>query len=127
MREHDKNVGGTPRTRRAEVPADFGIAHPLPGRTGEPVRDTRGEEAVLDALLGAGYTPAPEELGRLNQLLRSLRHAGSTADEPAAPARSYTALNAPRGIINTGLVHGGQHVTDIAASGDRVRGADDDR
>ncbi|MEE1745616.1 MULTISPECIES: hypothetical protein [unclassified Streptomyces] len=126
MREHDKNVGGAPRTRRAEVPADFGITHPLPGRTGEPERDTRGEEAVLDALLGAGYTPAPEELGRLDHLIRSLRRAGSIADEPGAPARSYTALNAPRGIINTGLVHGGQHVTDIAASGDRARGADDD-
>ncbi|MFD7622334.1 hypothetical protein [Streptomyces sp. NPDC059802] len=125
MREHDKSVGGTHRAPRADVPADFGLAHPLPGRTGEPERDDHGEEAVLDALHRAGYTPAPEELGRLSALLRSLRRAGSTAEGPAAATRSYTALNAPRGVINTGLVHGGQHVTDIAVSGDYVRGVDD--
>ncbi|MFE6668255.1 hypothetical protein ACFVFH_32460 [Streptomyces sp. NPDC057697] len=127
MREHDRNAGGAARARRAEVPADFGIVHPLPGPAREPERDAHGEDAVLDALLGAGYTPAPEELDRLNRLLRSLRRTGATGAEPPAPARTYTALNAPRGIINTGLVHGGQHVTDSAAAGDRVRGADDER
>ncbi|MET9658012.1 hypothetical protein [Streptomyces sp. NPDC006510] len=47
MREHDQNVGGTHRARRADVPADFGITHPLPGRTGEVERDDSAEEAVL--------------------------------------------------------------------------------
>ncbi|MEL5956418.1 hypothetical protein AADR41_16895 [Streptomyces sp. CLV115] len=108
------------------MPADLGIIHPPPGRTGGADQDDHTVEAVLDALHTAGCVPTPGELGRLGELLRSLRHDGSTADEPAAPARSYTALSAPRGVINTGCVHGGQHVSDISVSGDYVRGADDD-
>ncbi|MFD0340186.1 hypothetical protein ACFVH0_16100 [Streptomyces sp. NPDC127117] len=119
-------MSGTHGVRRADVPADFGIVHPPPGRTGGVDRDDQAVEAVLDALHSAGCVPTPEELGRLSELLRSLRRAGSTADGPAAPARSYTALSAPRGVINTGRVHGGQHVSDISVSGDYVRGADND-
>lgn len=126
MREHGKNVSGTHRARRADVSADLGIIHPPPGRTGGVDRDDHTVEAVLDALHSAGCVPTPEELGRLSELLRSQQHAGSTADEQAAPARPYTALSAPRGVINTGCVHGGQHVSDITVSGDYVQGADDD-
>ncbi|APS18665.1 hypothetical protein TK78_06650 [Streptomyces sp. Tue 6075] len=50
-----------------------------------------------------------------------------TAQEPgASPA---TVLNAERGIINTGTVHGGQHITTVELSDrlDRIdRGADGD-
>lgn len=53
------------------------------------------------------------------------RHAvpdtGCQAEAPPAMT-----LNAERGIINTGLVHGGQHVTTIELSGRSHGGADDD-
>lgn len=45
------------------------------------------------------------------------------ADHPAALP---TVLNAERGIINTGTVHGGQHVTTIELSGHARSGADRD-
>ncbi|MFE0810362.1 S-type pyocin domain-containing protein [Streptomyces sp. NPDC058848] len=46
------------------------------------------------------------------------------AEHPeAAPT---TVLNAERGIINTGTVHGGQHVTTIEFSGRARSGADGD-
>ncbi|EHM27209.1 hypothetical protein SPW_4351 [Streptomyces sp. W007] len=35
-------------------------------------------------------------------------------------------LNAERGIINTGTVHGGQHVTTVGFSGHTGGGTDDD-
>ncbi|UUU20285.1 S-type pyocin domain-containing protein [Streptomyces sp. DSM 40750] len=43
-----------------------------------------------------------------------------------AEAAATTVLNAERGIINTGTVHGGQHVTTIELSGDPRSGADGD-
>ncbi|EKX67560.1 S-type pyocin domain-containing protein [Streptomyces ipomoeae] len=46
-----------------------------------------------------------------------------TAECPEAPP---TVLNAERGIINTGTVHGGQHVTTIELSGHDRSGADGD-
>lgn len=55
----------------------------------------------------------------------SARHAASEADREtqALPA---TVLNADRGIINTGTVHGGQHVTTIDLSAYSDDGADGD-
>ncbi|MEU6863852.1 S-type pyocin domain-containing protein [Streptomyces sp. NPDC046876] len=44
------------------------------------------------------------------------------AHEPEVPAGAV--LNAERGIINTGTVHGGQYVTTVGFSGDRDHGAD---
>ncbi|NEE26478.1 hypothetical protein G3M53_13530 [Streptomyces sp. SID7982] len=47
-----------------------------------------------------------------------------TAREPAvSPA---TVLNAERGIINTGTVHGGQHITTVELSDRFDRGGDGD-
>ncbi|MFF4857654.1 hypothetical protein ACFY2N_22440 [Streptomyces rubiginosohelvolus] len=48
----------------------------------------------------------------------------ATADEPAVP--SATVLNAERGIINTGIVHGGQHITAVELPDRFDRGADGD-
>ncbi|WP_167407320.1 S-type pyocin domain-containing protein [Streptomyces swartbergensis] len=44
----------------------------------------------------------------------------ATETEPA------TVLNAERGIINTGVVHGGQHVTTVEFTGPSDAGADDE-
>ncbi|MEU1055371.1 S-type pyocin domain-containing protein [Streptomyces sp. NPDC005876] len=44
----------------------------------------------------------------------------ATGTEPA------TVLNAEHGIINTGVVHGGQHVTTVEFAGPSDAGADDD-
>ncbi|MDT0449915.1 S-type pyocin domain-containing protein [Streptomyces hesseae] len=60
--------------------------------------------------------PTPEAVG-------SRHEAQNAIDEPMVPPG--TVLNADRGIINTGTVHGGQHVTTIELSG-RSEGADDD-
>lgn len=46
------------------------------------------------------------------------------ADEPGIPPAMV--LNAERGIINTGTVHGGQHVTAIELTGHLDQGADGD-
>ncbi|GGX09804.1 S-type pyocin domain-containing protein [Streptomyces noursei] len=48
--------------------------------------------------------------------------APETADKPEVPPSMV--LNAERGIINTGTVHGGQHVTAIELSSHSDRGAD---
>ncbi|MFF2639052.1 S-type pyocin domain-containing protein [Streptomyces niveus] len=48
---------------------------------------------------------------------------GTRPETEVAPA---TVLNAERGIINTGTVHGGQHVTTIEHSGHVDGGADGD-
>ncbi|MEV0846298.1 S-type pyocin domain-containing protein [Streptomyces sp. NPDC049954] len=45
---------------------------------------------------------------------------------PEAEAAPATVLNAERGIINTGTVHGGQYVTAIELSGHVDGGADGD-
>ncbi|MFJ2511171.1 hypothetical protein ACIOXE_08040 [Streptomyces griseoviridis] len=45
-------------------------------------------------------------------------------DEPGIPPAMV--LNAERGIINTGTVHGGQHVTAIELTGHLDQGADGD-
>lgn len=47
-----------------------------------------------------------------------------TAHEPAV--HPSTVLNAERGIINTGTVHGGQHITAVELSDRFDRGADGD-
>lgn len=47
---------------------------------------------------------------------------GAEAAEPAPT----TVLNAERGIINTGTVHGGQHVTTVEFRGHRGAGAGHD-
>ncbi|MYX15231.1 S-type pyocin domain-containing protein [Streptomyces sp. SID8374] len=44
---------------------------------------------------------------------------------PETEVSPATVLNAERGIINTGTVHGGQHVTAIALSGHVDGGADE--
>jgi hypothetical protein len=44
----------------------------------------------------------------------------------ATGAEPATVLNAERGIINTGVVHGGQHVTTVEFTGPSDAGADDD-
>ncbi|UUU35617.1 S-type pyocin domain-containing protein [Streptomyces sp. CA-210063] len=49
---------------------------------------------------------------------------GDRHEEPEAAAT--TVLNAERGIINTGTVHGGQHVTTIDLSAHPHSGADGD-
>ncbi|MFE5873562.1 S-type pyocin domain-containing protein [Streptomyces roseifaciens] len=46
------------------------------------------------------------------------------SDEPEVSPTMV--LNAERGIINTGTVHGGQHVTAIEFSGHPAHGADGD-
>ncbi|MFF5091172.1 S-type pyocin domain-containing protein [Streptomyces niveus] len=48
---------------------------------------------------------------------------GTRPETEVTPA---TVLNAERGIINTGAVHGGQHVTTIEYSGHVDGGADGD-
>ncbi|MFC9181818.1 hypothetical protein ACFTZJ_14130 [Streptomyces globisporus] len=48
----------------------------------------------------------------------------ATADEPAVP--TATVLTAERGIINTGTVHGGQHITAVELPDRFDRGADGD-
>jgi hypothetical protein len=66
----------------------------------------------------------PIDHGRLAPLTERDRH-----EEPEAaehPEASPTVLNAERGIINTGTVHGGQHVTTIELSGHGRSGADGD-
>ncbi|MFB8139416.1 hypothetical protein [Streptomyces parvus] len=72
------------------------------------VIEFRGDRGTARPVNGAGELPG-------------------TAQEPAAsPA---TVLNAERGIINTGTVHGGQHITTVDLSDrlDRLdRGADGD-
>lgn len=45
---------------------------------------------------------------------------------PQAAASPTTVLKAERGIINTGTVHGGQHVTTIGLSGHTIGGTDGD-
>ncbi|WP_405641049.1 S-type pyocin domain-containing protein [Streptomyces uncialis] len=47
---------------------------------------------------------------------------GAEAAEPVPT----TVLNAERGIINTGTVHGGQHVTTVEFPGHRAAGAGHD-
>ncbi|AWL39327.1 S-type pyocin domain-containing protein [Streptomyces sp. SM18] len=50
---------------------------------------------------------------------RALPDVGAATEAPVA-----TVLNAERGIINTGTVHGGQHVTAIELSGHVGGGTD---
>jgi hypothetical protein len=52
---------------------------------------------------------------------RAVPDTGCEAEAPPAMV-----LTAERGIINTGTVHGGQHVTTIELSGHSDGGADDD-
>ncbi|WKU43871.1 S-type pyocin domain-containing protein [Streptomyces sp. VNUA116] len=59
--------------------------------------------------------PAPETMG-------SRREAEDALVEPSVP--SAMVLNAERGIINTGTVHGGQHVTTVELADRPERGAD---
>ncbi|MEU5236580.1 S-type pyocin domain-containing protein [Streptomyces lydicus] len=53
------------------------------------------------------------------------RHVGPDIGREAEPP-SAMVLTAERGIINTGTVHGGQHVTAIELSGHSDGGADGD-
>lgn len=52
------------------------------------------------------------------------REVPDSADEPEVPPTMV--LNAERGIINTGTVHGGQHATVIEFSGHSAHGVDGD-
>ncbi|AEN10999.1 MULTISPECIES: hypothetical protein [unclassified Streptomyces] len=63
--------------------------------------------------------PRPREAAEPVAARRALPGAGAAAEAPAA-----TVLNAERGIINTGTVHGGQHVTTIELSGHVDGGTD---
>jgi hypothetical protein len=63
----------------------------------------------------------PQEAAEPVNAQRSVREGAETAG--GSPA---TVLNAERGIINTGIVHGGQHVTTIETSGRSDGGADRD-
>ncbi|MFF4318341.1 S-type pyocin domain-containing protein [Streptomyces sp. NPDC001568] len=77
-----------------------------------------------------------EELQTPDNVLafRRRREAAGPAPEPeAAPGAASraatspaTVLNAERGIINTGTVHGGQHVTTVEFSGHTGGGTDGD-
>jgi hypothetical protein len=52
--------------------------------------------------------------------------APAVARPTAQETEAATVLNAERGIINTGVVHGGQHVTTVEFTGPSDAGADDD-
>ncbi|MFF9501408.1 S-type pyocin domain-containing protein [Streptomyces sp. NPDC014656] len=56
---------------------------------------------------------------------RAPRAAPVAGPETASPP--VTVLSAERGIINTGIVHGGQHVTTVEFSGRTDGGTDGDR
>lgn len=55
-------------------------------------------------------------------------HEPEAAPDAAPPVATSpaTVLNAERGIINTGTVHGGQHVTTVGLSGHTDGGTDGD-
>ncbi|MFI6471156.1 S-type pyocin domain-containing protein [Streptomyces sp. NPDC050516] len=79
----------------------------------------RAEENRRGDNVIAFHRPAPEL-----QTEGDRREAHDAAGELTVPAPMV--LNADRGIINTGTVHGGQHVTAIEVSGHSDRGADVD-
>lgn len=64
--------------------------------------------------------PRSQEIAESADAGRALPGAG-----PETEPRPATVLNAERGIINTGTVHGGQHVTAIALPGHVDGGADE--
>ncbi|MFI1800198.1 hypothetical protein ACH427_23000 [Streptomyces sp. NPDC020379] len=102
------------------------MTHPLPGRADESAGEHHGGEALLEMLRRAECAPGSEVLGRLSELLGPPQRTEAPADGQTTSGASRTmALSADRGIINTGCVHGGQHVTDVKVAGDYVRGADD--
>ncbi|MBW1595627.1 hypothetical protein [Streptomyces sp. JJ38] len=77
-------------------------------------------EGTHSALRGEEAGVRPQESGRPPALLRP---------ENPAPARlnPYTGgMRADGGIINTGIVHGGQHVTDITVAKGEAWGVEDD-
>ncbi|MGW1787501.1 hypothetical protein ACWCO0_26940 [Streptomyces tubercidicus] len=137
MREHEKTAveqgSAICPVRPAAVPAGEGLTPRSVARADDPAGDHGWAEA-LTALQRAGFRISPEDFGRLSGLLAPSHCAESPTDEPTTPADDEptaptsshtTLLSAERGIINTGSVHGGQHLTDMQVSGDYVRGADD--
>ncbi|MEV0120515.1 S-type pyocin domain-containing protein [Streptomyces sp. NPDC050703] len=69
----------------------------------------RAEENGTDKVVAF---PRPRETAETAVADRAVPDTGR-----AAEASSPLVLNAERGIINTGIVHGGQHVTAIEFSG----------
>ncbi|MET9553646.1 S-type pyocin domain-containing protein [Streptomyces sp. NPDC006645] len=65
--------------------------------------------------------PQPGEIAESVSARHALPDTG-----PETEVSPATALNAERGIINTGTVYGGQHVTAIELSGHVDGGADGD-
>lgn len=65
--------------------------------------------------------PRPQSAAEPVVVRRAVSDTASGTEELPA-----TVLNAERGIINTGTVHGGQHITTIELSGHMDGGADGD-
>ncbi|MGW1009271.1 S-type pyocin domain-containing protein [Streptomyces termitum] len=76
--------------------------------------ESREQDNVL-AFRRPGEATGPESASRA---------APDTVPEAATPP--VTVLNAPRGVVNTGIVHGGQHVTTVELAGRTDGGTDAD-
>ncbi|MEU6057531.1 hypothetical protein [Streptomyces sp. NPDC047097] len=87
----------------------------------------RGRRAEQEPPHGAENTgPVTPLVGELVGRSAEPQRPEPRDEERGGPAHtSSTVLRADRGIINTGTVFGGQHVTGVEVAGDYVHGAGD--